>query len=59
MNIAIDRRQINPILERTGIAEHDEHNRRNSGSKVRSMVVHQDSLEDVPDINSNNQDVCF
>lgn len=49
----IDRKQINPILERVGVD-----GRRNSGSKViKSTVIHQDSLEDVPDINSNNQDV--
>lgn len=32
--------------------------RRNSGSRVGKLgIVHQDSLEDVPEINSNHQDV--
>lgn len=53
-----DRRQINPILERATPLRDSRIERRNSGSKsMRSSIIHQDSLEDVPDINSNNQDV--
>lgn len=48
-----DRRQINPILERVVLD-----GRRNSGSRT-GRLMHQDSLEDVPEINSNNQDVIF
>lgn len=55
-----DRRQINPILERATPLRDSRIERRNSGNKsMRSSIVHQDSLEDVPDINSNNQDVSF
>jgi synaptotagmin-14/16 len=53
-----DRRQVNPILDRAALRD-SRIERRNSGSKsLRSSIVHQDSLEDVPDINSN-QDVSY
>jgi hypothetical protein len=54
-----DRRQVNPILDRAAPLRDSRIERRNSGSKLlRSSIAHQDSLEDVPDINSN-QDVSF
>lgn len=53
-----DRRTINPILEKVTPLRDSRIERRNSGSKVlRSNIVHQDSLEDVPDISNNNLDV--
>ncbi|CRK88504.1 CLUMA_CG002261, isoform A [Clunio marinus] len=53
-----DRRQIHPALERTAPLRDSKIERRNSGCKsLRSSIVQQDSLEDVPDINgSSNQD---
>ena len=54
-----DRRQVNPILDRTAPLRDSRIDRRNSGSKsLRSSIVHQDSLDDVPDL-STNQDVSF
>lgn len=56
----IDRRQISSVLDKstplreTKIERHNNHNK-----TIRNGIHHQDSLEDVPDINSNNQDVCF
>lgn len=53
-----DRRQINPILDRAAPLRDSRIERRNSGSKsLRSGITHQDSLDDVPDIHSGNQDV--
>lgn len=53
-----DRRQINPILDRAAPLRDSRIERRNSGSKsLRSGITNQDSLEDVPDIHSGNQDV--
>lgn len=55
-----DRRTINPILEKATPLRDSRIERRNSGSKIlRSNIIHQDSLEDVPDISNNNQDVSF
>lgn len=49
-----DRRQVNPILDRTAPLRDSRIDRRNSGSKsLRSSIVHQDSLDDVPDLNTN------
>ncbi|KAG5670338.1 hypothetical protein PVAND_000612 [Polypedilum vanderplanki] len=48
--------QLKRLLKATWVSLVRE-KRRNSGSKTgRLSVTHQDSLEDVPDINSNNQD---
>lgn len=55
-----DRRQINPILDRAGPLRDSRIERRNSGSKLmRSSILHQDSLDDVPDIGGGNQDVSL
>lgn len=55
--LVLDRRQVNPILDRVMPLRDSRIERRGSGSKLRSSIAHQDSLEDVPDINSLNQDV--